>query len=43
MILVPFPTSDSISNSSINRLTPGNPAPNPPDVENHPPLPDLYL
>src|ERR1700721_1060889 len=30
---VPCPNSDSMANSSINRLTPGSPRPNPPDVE----------
>ena len=31
--VVPWPTVDSILNSSISRRTPGRPSPNPPDVE----------
>ena len=31
-IVVPLPTSDTISNSSISRLAPGNPMPSPCDV-----------
>ena len=31
--VVPRFSSDSMANSSINRLTPGSPRPNPPDVE----------
>jgi hypothetical protein len=30
---VPRRSSDSMANSSINRLTPGSPKPNPPEVE----------
>ncbi len=33
VIIVPCPSSDSMANSSIKRLTPGSPRPNPPDVE----------
>ena len=33
LISVPSPTFVSMSNSSINRFTPGSPAPSPPDVE----------
>ena len=32
LILVPSPTVDSISKSSIKRFTPGRPAPSPPEV-----------
>lgn len=33
VIEVPLPTSETISNSSINRFEPGSPSPNPREVE----------